>query len=1438
MIGGEKEMKGLKYSASRPLLAFLAILFLIPLLAQASWYNSSWSYRKAITIDNTKVEANLSDFPVLISMTDLDLRDNAQSDGDDILFTSSNGTTKLSHEIESFNGSTGQLIAWVKITSLSSSSDTIIYMYYGNSGASSQQDATNVWDSNFAAVWHLKEDPSDTSPEFKDSTNNSYDATNAGGLISSDQISGKIGGALEFDHVSDDYVTVPQSLNITTNAVTAEAWVYSANWSTGADSVAINTGGSVNLERFFLGVTSGGILNGRITTSSQTRFDQGAVAINQWVYIVLRYDGSTMRGYIDGAQAVSVSKSGNIAATSTIGRIGARFDSRIFYGRIDEIRVSNTARSPEWIATSYNNQNDPSTFFRVGFTEATSAAGLSSISQYYGVAWGDYNNDGYPDLYISGANTLKSNNGDGTFSAGPALTGGGRATHWGDYDNDGYLDFAATLGVYLSKSNGGSSFTLQNNANIGITYVSNLGDVAWFDYDSDGDLDIWAANGASGGNRIYSNDGDGTFTTITPSGSLTSGNGEVVGAADYDGDGDTDIIFRIGSTCRIFRNDGSGNFTEVASLSITDSSGGYSGAAFGDYDNDGDLDLYLGGSGAVNKLYRNDGSDTFTDVTSSAGVAGAALITTGVTWGDYDNDGDLDLYVAHSNGANQLFRNDGDSTFTDVASSYGMNDSGASYGVMWADYDLDGDLDLFVGNGTNASKLFRNDLNASNYLKVKVTGKGNGNSPKDGTGARVELWDSSGTTRLAIREVFGGEGYGSHSSRIQHFGVAQSWGGGGGTYTVKVIFTGGATVTQSNVVPTSESISIGGTTLNNTIEVNEENMDHLVITGSTSQTAGSSQNITITAISNLGTTYTDYSGDKALTFSGANDGSNGTSPTVADKNGDPVDFGTATTITFSSGTATRAMILYKVESAEIEATDGTYGTSGNANYDLNVTVSPSSNSASYYLKVTGDASMTAGTNNELTITAYDQYGNIATGYAGSKSLTFSGLNNAPVGTVPTVEGTNIGSATSVNFTSGVSDSGAATLTAYKVETTTVDTTDGTVHSFTQTSYDLDLTVTAATAANLAHVSGNNQAGIVESTLANFFVTKVTDTYGNAVSGKTVTWAITTTPAGASGQSLSSASTESDANGEAQSQLTLGTKAGIYKVQASASSVTGSPVTYTATGNPNAAQDITLVSGSCQSGSVSTVLANPFVVKVTDSQGNAVSDISIGWSITEVPYGSSGYVLSSSTTVTDSDGEAESTLTIGNKAGLYKVEASCSGLSGSPVGFTATTGATVFIKGGSYYKISLPYQFGNGNAESVLSQLGAYNPSNWRLFRYANGAYVEYPSSPDFSPGLAYWLISVNDEALVISGTVVSANVTVTLTPGWNQIGCPFTCPVTWDAIKAANAALFSSNTVTDVLWGYDTEYLEFISATTLGPWQGFWVYNASGSNVDLIIPYL
>src|SRR3989339_1812609 len=131
------------------------------------WFNDSWHFRKEITIDATKVSSGPhTNFPVLVNLTsDASLATNAQADGDDILFTSSGGATQLSHEIEKYGSSTGALVAWVKVPSLPSSTDTVFFMYYGNAAAASQQDATNVWSNGYEAVYHVNEN-------FLDSTSN------------------------------------------------------------------------------------------------------------------------------------------------------------------------------------------------------------------------------------------------------------------------------------------------------------------------------------------------------------------------------------------------------------------------------------------------------------------------------------------------------------------------------------------------------------------------------------------------------------------------------------------------------------------------------------------------------------------------------------------------------------------------------------------------------------------------------------------------------------------------------------------------------------------------------------------------------------------------------------------------------------------------------------------------------------------------------------------------------------------------------------------------------------------------------------------------------------------------------------------------------------------------------------------------------------------
>ena len=211
------------------------------------------------------------------------------------------------------------------------------------------------------------------------------------------------------------------------------------------------------------------------------------------------------------------------------------------------------------------------------------------------------------------------------------------------------------------------------------------------------------------------------FSDVTDiAGVSCTGYSNGVAWGDYDNDGDLDLyVANLSEANVLYRNNGDGTFTDVTSEAGVGCTGYSRGVAWGDYDNDGDLDLYVANSDGANVLYRNNGDGTFTDVTDEAGV-GCTGSSRGVAWGDYDNDGDLDLYVANFYEANVLYRNNGDGTFTMVGAGVGC--TGSSKGVAWGDYDNDGDLDLYVANWDEANVLYRNNGNLNHWLQIRLHG--------------------------------------------------------------------------------------------------------------------------------------------------------------------------------------------------------------------------------------------------------------------------------------------------------------------------------------------------------------------------------------------------------------------------------------------------------------------------------------------------------------------------------------------------------------------------------------------------------------------------------------------------------------------------------------------------------------------------------------------
>jgi hypothetical protein len=371
--------------------------------AQASWYNTggTWDYRKSIIINSSKVpdtdeSAGETDFPVLIDLTDADLQANARSDGYDIFFTSSNGTTKLAHEIEIYTTATGRLTAWVKVPNLSSSADTVIYMYYGNASASDMQDVAPakalVWSNGYAGVWHL---PNGTSLTANDST-----GVNNGTIHSVTASStGKIDGAGAFNG-SSGYISLgdPASMKVTTGAATLSGWVNVIGGTADSCNGGSNCAGAIIARSdtsttaitktisIEIGGTGGQYITFQTYDSSNNPYirDYSSPIGTGWRYIVGVRDVVADRLYLYENGVLfdeAVDSSGNLDGAGLEWNIGRRGGpdqwGGYLNGGIDEPRFSSVARSADWIKTEYNNQSATTTFYTLAESPETETSTIA-----------------------------------------------------------------------------------------------------------------------------------------------------------------------------------------------------------------------------------------------------------------------------------------------------------------------------------------------------------------------------------------------------------------------------------------------------------------------------------------------------------------------------------------------------------------------------------------------------------------------------------------------------------------------------------------------------------------------------------------------------------------------------------------------------------------------------------------------------------------------------------------------------------------------------------------------------------------------------------------------------------------------------------------------------------------------------------------------------
>jgi hypothetical protein len=432
------------------------------------------------------------------------------------------------------------------------------------------------------------------------------------------------------------------------------------------------------------------------------------------------------------------------------------------------------------------------------FSKITNSPVVTTPGDSRSVNWIDIDNDNDLDLFISNGpeagqnNFLYKNDGLGGFTKvtnDPIVQDGkpSDGATWADFDNDGDVDcFVANwYGVnnLLYKNNGDGSFTQVLSGNL----VNDGGfseTASWGDYDKDGWLDLYVTNSDGGfKNFLYRNLQDGSFQKVTTGSPVTDAfTSRSANWTDFNMDGNLDLFVTNEGTQNenLYRNNGDGSFTKLTTGPLLTAGGRTMSSSWADYDNDGDLDVFLANDQGNDGLYRNDGAGVFFKITSDPVVTSGGN-SFGSQWADVDNDADLDLFVTNSFWGgpwkNFLFLNNGNGTFTKNLTEVVATDEGWSYGCAFGDWDCDGDLDLAVATCLNANQtdyLYENHSaeNGNNWLEIKLIGT---NSNRSAIGAKVWVTATiNGQTVTQLREISAQSGYCGQNQLSVHVGLADA----------------------------------------------------------------------------------------------------------------------------------------------------------------------------------------------------------------------------------------------------------------------------------------------------------------------------------------------------------------------------------------------------------------------------------------------------------------------------------------------------------------------------------------------------------------------------------------------------------------------------------------------------------------------------------------